>query len=83
MKCVPLNKYWSHIAPFPVRIILLTKTTAAQNDFALSYHRVRGLYSLAVDFVATIGKSRCSTLLTTINKPNILNFHIITNTNLI
>ena len=29
-------------------IILLTKTTAAQNEFALSYHRVRmGLYFLA------------------------------------
>ena len=30
--------------------ILLTKTTAAQNDVALSYHRVRGLYFLAVVF---------------------------------
>ena len=34
--------------------ILLTKTTAAQNEIALSYHRVRGLYFLAVFFVATI-----------------------------
>ena len=34
--------------------ILLTKTTAAQNEVALSYHRVRGLYFLAVVFVATI-----------------------------
>ena len=34
--------------------ILLTKTTAAQNEVALSYHRVRGLYFLAVIFVATI-----------------------------
>ena len=35
-------------------IILLTKTTGAQNEGALSYHRMRGLYFLAVVFVATI-----------------------------
>ena len=34
--------------------ILLTKTTAARNEVALSYHRVRGLYFRAVVFVATI-----------------------------
>ena len=34
--------------------ILLTKTTAAQTEDALSYYRVRGLYFLAVVFVATI-----------------------------
>ena len=34
--------------------ILLTKKTAAQNEVALSYHRVRGLYFLAVVFAATI-----------------------------
>ena len=34
--------------------IILTKTTAAQNDVALSYRRVRGLYFLAVVFAATI-----------------------------
>ena len=34
--------------------ILLTKATAAQNEDALSYLRVRGLYYLAVVFVATI-----------------------------
>ena len=34
--------------------ILLTKTTAAQNEDALSYHSVRGLYFQAVVFVATI-----------------------------
>ena len=33
---------------------LLTKTTAAQNEVALSYDRVRGLYFLAVVFAATI-----------------------------
>ena len=35
-------------------IILLTKTTAAQNKDALSYHSMRGLYFQAVIFVATI-----------------------------
>ena len=35
-------------------VILLTKTTAAQNDVALSCHNVRGLYFLAVVFVGTI-----------------------------
>ena len=37
-------------APFSgtVVIILLTITTAAQNEVALSYHSVRGLYFLAV-----------------------------------
>ena len=34
--------------------ILLIKTTAAQNEVALTYHRVRGLYFLAVIFAATI-----------------------------
>ena len=33
---------------------LLTKITAAQNEVALSYHKVRGLYFLAVIFAATI-----------------------------
>ena len=34
--------------------ILFTKTTAAQNEVALSSHRVQGLYSLSVIFEATI-----------------------------
>ena len=34
--------------------IHLIKTTAAQNEVALSDHRVRGLYFLAVVFRATI-----------------------------
>ena len=34
--------------------ILLTKTTAAQNVATLSYHRLRGLYFLAVVFVRSI-----------------------------
>ena len=36
------------------RTVLLTKTTAAQNEFALSYHSVRGLYFLAVVSVVAI-----------------------------
>ena len=35
-------------------MILLTKTTAALNEVALSYHEVRRLYFLAVVFVVTI-----------------------------
>ena len=38
--------------------IRLTKITAAQNEVALSYHRVRGLYFLAVVFAATITSTR-------------------------
>ena len=39
------------VKPIPT---LLTKTTAAQNDVTLSYHRVRGLYFLAVVFARSI-----------------------------
>ena len=35
-------------------VILLTKTTAAQNGVALSYRKVRGLYFLAFVFVTSI-----------------------------
>ena len=35
-------------------VVILTKTTAAQNEAALGYYRVRGLYGLEVIFVATI-----------------------------
>ena len=38
-------------------IILLTKTTAAQSNDALSYYTVRGLYFLAVVFVRSICKT--------------------------
>ena len=37
-----------------IKTILLTKTTAAQNEVALSYHSVRGLIFLAVVFVTNI-----------------------------
>ena len=33
---------------------LLIKVTAKQNEVALSYHKLRGLYFLAGGFVATI-----------------------------
>ena len=35
--------------------ILPTKITAALNDVAFSYHHVRGLYFLEVNFAVTIG----------------------------
>ena len=38
----------------PATIILLTKTTAAQNGVALSCHKVRGLYFLAVASMRSI-----------------------------
>ena len=38
---------------------LLTITIADQNEDALSYHRVRGLYLQAVIFVATIFSGSC------------------------
>ena len=38
-------------------IILHTKITAAQNEVAFSYHKVRGLYFLAAIFGATISGS--------------------------
>ena len=40
--------------------ILLTITTVAQNEVALGYHRLRGLYFLAVVFAATISVSTYS-----------------------
>ena len=43
---------------FQIYTILLTKITAAQNEVALSYHRVRGLYFLAAIFAATIVHSK-------------------------
>ena len=39
--------------------ILLTKTTAAQNEGTLRYHKVRGLYIQAVVFAATIADASC------------------------
>ena len=47
----PQHNYKSAIKNY---IILLTKTTDAQNEVAPSYHIVRGLYFVAVVFVAAI-----------------------------
>ena len=41
-----------HIMPCK-RYMLLTKTIAAQNEVALSYHKVRGLYFQAVVFATS------------------------------
>ena len=44
---------WQHtIQTF--KLTLLTKTTATQNEVALSNHRVRGLHLLAVIFAVSI-----------------------------
>ena len=43
-----------HSLCLPERYILLTKTAAAQNEVALNFYRVRGLYLLVVVLAATI-----------------------------
>ena len=48
-----INKY-PILRYYYIAIILLTKTTAAQNGVALSYHSERGLYFLAVVFTSTV-----------------------------
>ena len=47
---------------FGFAVILLAKTTAAQNEVALIYHRVCGLYFLAVIFAAPLQFLECSSL---------------------
>ena len=54
-----LHPYTTTVKQFFVMVplftfIVLTKTTAAQNEVALRYYRVRRLYLLAVVFVTTI-----------------------------
>ena len=39
--------------------MLLTKITALQNEVALSFHRLRGLYSLVVFARAVLSSSFC------------------------
>ena len=46
--------------------VLLTKTTAMQNEVALSYHRVRVLYFLAAAFT---GNHICTCILECSNAP--------------
>ena len=49
-----LGSTWLAFNSFSESIICLTKTTVAQNDDALSYHRVRGQYFMAVIFVSVL-----------------------------
>ena len=49
-------------------VLLLTKTTAAQNKVALSYHRVRGLYFLEVVLAVNIVLSSYMFLMSSIIK---------------
>ena len=51
-----INCHWIYekSARTPHFVICLTKTTAAQNEDALSYYRVRGLYFMAVVFERSI-----------------------------
>ena len=46
--CYKLRIYHTPTDKLKIRTILLTKTTAAQNEVALTYRSVRGLYFLAV-----------------------------------
>ena len=62
--CAPTKKVRTVIKYVYILYILLTKTTAAQNEVALSYHRVREFYFLAVVFEATI--VTCTAILYTI-----------------
>ena len=49
------KQQWKEVSnAFVSTFILLTKATAAQNEDALSYNSVRGLYYLAVVFVRSI-----------------------------
>ena len=52
--------------------ILLKKRTAAQNEVALSYHKVRGLYFLAVVFVRSIVELLFMLQMTNISGPSIV-----------
>ena len=53
ISCVT-NKYGIYWNINYANTILLTKITATQNEVALSYHKVRGQYFMAVIFIATI-----------------------------
>ena len=52
--CTHLKRWLCTPFFFTEEYILLTKTTAVQNEDALTYLRMRGLYYLAVVFVTTI-----------------------------
>ena len=42
--------WWFSYTDSDITLLLPTKTTATKNEVVLSYHRVRGLYFLAVFF---------------------------------
>ena len=62
--CLSNNKYGLTFLWFALNFdlqpltILLTKTTAAQNEVALSYHKVRGVHFLAVVFVYEVSNMK-------------------------
>ena len=49
-----VTKRWIISVVLWIISILLTRTNVAQNEVALSYHRVRSLYFLAVIFAVTL-----------------------------
>ena len=63
----------AHISILLYIIILLTKTTAAQNEVALGYHRLRGLYFPAVVSVTTI----CSKIESKFKTKNLYTLHCV------
>ena len=63
----------AHISMLLYIIILLTKTTAAQNEVALGYHRLRGLYFPAVVSVTTI----CSKIESKFKTKNLYTIHCV------
>ena len=68
--CYPLSILFSLRVKGKNLIMLLTKTTAVQNEVTLSYHRVCGLYFLAVIFASTIAICNGQLRLYTCVKPN-------------
>ena len=53
LRNLTLRRFYTNVPKSDI-FIHLTKTTAAQNEVALSYHSVRRLYFLAVVFVTNI-----------------------------
>ena len=63
----------AHISILLYIIILLSKTTAAQNEVALGYHRLRGLYFPAVVSVTII----CSKIKSKFKTKNLYTIHYV------
>ena len=53
MKSAPIHKPYNSVT-VTTSTIPLSQTTAAENEVPLSYHRVRGLYFLALVFAALV-----------------------------